>query len=151
MAQEYDKGHGRIECRTCAVITDVQWMKEAHPHWPTLNCIVRIESQRKMDSDTKKETGYYISSASTNAQTLLASTRNHWAIENQLHWVLDMSFGDDQSRIRKGNAPENIAVIRHAALNMIRMTKGKRESIKLLRKAAGWDDQVLDRIISQHF
>ena len=90
MAQEYDKGHGRIECRTCAVITDVQWMKEAHPHWPTLNCIVRIESQRKMDSDTKKETGYYISSASTNAQTLLASTRNHWAIEKQLQWVLDM-------------------------------------------------------------
>ena len=151
MAQEYDKGHGRVECRTCAVISDVQWLKEAHPQWSNLNCIVRIDSQREMASDAEKETRYYISSASANAQTLLASTRNHWAIENQLHWVLDMSFGDDQSRIRKGNAPENIALIRHAALNMIRMAKGKRESIKLLRKAAGWDDQVLERIISRHF
>lgn len=149
--QEYDKGHGRLESRICSVITDIQWLKETHPYWPNLNCIVRIESQREMASDTEKETRYYISSASANAQTLLANTRNHWAIENQLHWVLDMSFGDDQSRIRKGNAPENIAVIRHAALNMIRMAKGKRESIKLLRKAAGWDDLVLDRIISQHF
>ena len=82
---------------------------------------------------------------------MLAAVRLHWGIENQLHWVLDMSFGEDQSRIRKGNAPSNVGIIRHAALNMIRRSKKKRMSIKRMRKAAGWDDVLLTDVLAQVF
>jgi hypothetical protein len=82
---------------------------------------------------------------------MLAAVRLHWGIENQLHWVLDMSFGEDQSRIRKDNAPTNVAIIRHAALNMIRQAQKKRVSIKRMRKAAGWDDSILTDILAQVF
>ena len=76
--------------------------------------------------------------------------RSHWAIENSLHWVLDMSFNEDQSRIRKNNAPENMAVVKHIALNMIRKIQKKRQSIKGLRKKAGWDNKILQNILSQN-
>ncbi len=82
---------------------------------------------------------------------MLAAVRLHWGIENQLHWVLDMSFGEDQSRIRKDNAPTKVAIIRHAVLNMMRQAQKKRVSIKRMRKAAGWDDSVLTRILDQVF
>jgi predicted transposase YbfD/YdcC len=82
---------------------------------------------------------------------MLSAVRLHWDIENPLHWGLDMSFGEDQSRVRKDNAPTNAAIIRHAALNMIRQAQKKRMSIKLMRKAAGWDDSVLADILAQVF
>jgi predicted transposase YbfD/YdcC len=82
---------------------------------------------------------------------LLAAVRLQWGIENQLHWVLTMSFGEDQSRIRKDNAPINVAIICHAALNMIRQAKKKRMSSKLMRKSAGWDNSVLTSILAQVF
>ena len=75
---------------------------------------------------------------------MLAAVRLHWGIENQLHWVLDMSFGEDQSRIRNDNAPTNVAIIRHAALNMMRQAQKKR-----ICKVAGWDDSVLTDILAQ--
>lgn len=78
---------------------------------------------------------------------MLENTRNHWAIENNRHWVLDMSFGEDQSRIRKDNAPLAMAVIRHVALNLLNQAKQKRLSIKRLRKLAGWDNKILEKIL----
>ena len=102
-------------------------------------------------SERKIELRYFISSSLTSAPKMLAAVRLHWGIENQLHWVLDMSFGEDQSRIRKDNAPTNVAIIRHAALNMIRQAQKKRVSIKRMRKAAGWDDLVLTDILAQVF
>ena len=77
----------------------------------------------------------------------MEAIRSHWSIENSLHWVLDMSFGEDQSRIRKKNAPENMAILRHIALNLIRKAKTKRQSIKGLRKIAGWSNETLDNIL----
>lgn len=148
---EHDKGHGRFETRVCRVITGLDYIKEHHEKWPHISSIIEIESTRELANKKQQEKRYYISSSEKGPQYLLAGTRSHWSIENQLHWVLDMSFEDDQSRIRKGNAPENIAVIRHVALNMLRMAKTKRESIKRLRKAAGWDEKVLHRIIGQNF
>jgi predicted transposase YbfD/YdcC len=76
-----------------------------------------------------------------------SAIRAHWAIENTLHWVLDIRFKDDESRIRKGNAPQNIAIVKHMALNLLQKAKGKRDSIKQLRKAAGWDDNQLLNIL----
>lgn len=148
---EYDKGHGRFETRVCRVINDLDYIKKHHEHWQHISSIIEITSTREIAGNQQQEKRYYISSSDKGPEVLLAATRSHWSIENQLHWVLDMSFGDDQSRIRKGNAPENIAIVRHVALNMMRTIKQKYESIKLLRKAAGWDDSVLDRIILQKF
>jgi predicted transposase YbfD/YdcC len=150
-AETLDKGHGRVEVRRCCVSTDIDWLKERHPEWSNLNSIVAITSERHTGETVNQETRYFISSALIPAERMLAVVRLHWGIENQLHWVLDMSFGEDQSRIRKGNAPSNVAIIRHAALNMIRAAKTKRMSIKRMRKAAGWDDSLLTDVLAQVF
>lgn len=99
------------------------------------------------------ETRYYVSSLNETAKKILNTIRSHWAIENSLHWVLDMSFGEDQSRIRKKNAPQAMAIIRHIALNLLQLTKAqmKRQSVKRLRKMAGWDNAILASILSQNF
>lgn len=150
-AETIDKGHGRIEVRQCRASTDIDWLRVRHPEWKNLGSVVAIDSERHSGDMTTQETRYFISSSLVPAQQLLAAVRLHWGIENQLHWVLDMSFGEDQSRIRKDNAPTNVAIIRHAALNMIRQAKKKRMTIKLMRKAAGWDDSVLTDILAQVF
>ena len=150
-AESSEKGHGRIEVRQCRVSTDIDWLRTNHPEWKNLGSIVAIDSERFMSDTTTRETRYFISSSLCPASQMLAAVRLHWGIENQLHWVLDMSFGEDQSRIRKDNAPTNVAIIRHAALNMIRQAQKKRVSIKGMRKAAGWDDSVLTDILDQVF
>jgi len=146
-AETVDKGHGRIEVRRCRLSTDIGWLRERHPEWKGLNCIVAIDSERLIGDTATQETRYFISSSLATAPQVLAA----WGIENQLHWVLDMSFGEDQSRIRKGNAPTNVAIIRHAALNMIRQVPKKRISVKSMRKAAGWDDSLLSEVLAQVF
>jgi predicted transposase YbfD/YdcC len=149
-AETLDKGHGRIEIRRCRLSTDIAWLTARHPGWKNLNCIVAIESERHLGNEVNKETRYFIGSKSTiTAQETLVAIRQHWGIENQLHWVLDMSFGEDQSRIRQHNAPTNVAIIRHAALNMIRQAKPKRVSVPMMRKSAGWDNSVLTGVLSQ--
>jgi len=150
-AETIDKGHGRIEVRRCRLSTDIGWLRERHPEWKNLTSIVAIDSQRHIDDTTTQETRYFISSSQAPAAQMLAAVRLHWGIENQLHWVLDMSFGEDQSRIRKDNAPTNVAIIRHAALNMIRQIPKKRMSVKRMRKAAGWDDSLLTEVLAQVF
>lgn len=151
--EDYDKGHGRIETRTCWVRHDVGWLRERHPHWTSIKSIIRIDSKREIKGKITSETRYYISSLATTPQKVLAAIRSHWAIENNLHWVLDMSFNEDQSRIRKHNAPQIMAIIRHIALNLLQLTKDqmKRQSIKRLRKMAGWNDLTLSTILTQNF
>ena len=151
--KDYDKGHGRLETRQCWVTHDVEWLRERHPHWNSINSLIRIDSIRETKDKTTSETRYYISSLRETPQKILWDIRGHWAIENSLHWVLDMSFGEDQSRIRKKNAPQAMAIIRHIALNLLQMTKDKmkRQSIKRLRKMAGWDDNTLSQILNQKF
>lgn len=91
---------------------------------------------------------YYISSLQSDATKIGKAIRSHWHIENSLHWILDVSFRDDDSRIRRANAPENIAIIKHMALNLLQKAKGKRDSIKQLRKSAGWQDAQLLKILA---
>jgi len=150
-AETIDKGHGRIEVRHCRLSTDIDWLRERHPEWKNLSSIVAIDSERLIGDTTTQETRYFISSSPASAARMLAAVRLHWGVENQLHWVLDMSFGEDQSRIRQDNAPTNVAIIRHAALNMIRQIPKKRMSVKRMRKAAGWDDLLLTEILVQVF
>ena len=151
--EDHDKGHGRIEKRVCWVSYEVSWLHELHPQWSSIKSIIRIDSQREIKGKITKETRFYISSLTVSAQKILTAVRSHWAIENNLHWVLDMSFNEDQSRIRKQNAPQIMAVIRHMALNLLQLMKDKmkRQSIKRLRKMAGWDELLLSSILSQTF
>lgn len=150
---DYDKGHGRVETRTCWVDQDIAWLHERHPRWRSIKSIIRVDSCREIKGKISNETRYYISSLTASPQKILTAIRSHWAIENSLHWVLDMSFGEDQSRIRKHNAPQVMAIIRHIALNLLQLTrqKMKRQSIKRLRKMAGWDHAILSSILTQKF
>lgn len=150
-AETIDKGHGRIEVRQCRLSTDIDWLRDRHIEWKNLSSIVAIDTQRFIGDTTTQETRYFISSSQIPAAQILTAVRLHWGIENQLHWVLGMSFGEDQSRIRKDNAPANVAIIRHAALNMIRKIPKKRMSVKRMRKAAGWDDSLLTEVLAQIF
>ena len=144
-----DGGHGRIEIRRCMVTSDIDWLRRLHPAWAHLETVVKIERIRDLQGIETCEESYYISSLPARADRLLQAIRSHWGIENSLHWILDMSFGEDQSRIRKHNAPHNMAVLRHVALNLLQKAKTKRQSIKRLRKMAGWDDQILEHILQQ--
>jgi predicted transposase YbfD/YdcC len=149
----HDKGHGRIEMRTCWVSQDVSWLHGRHSHWQSIHSIIRIDSAREIKGNVTNETRYYVSSCCLEAEKILTAIRSHWAIENNLHWVLDMSFGEDSSRIRKNNAPQIMSIIRHVALNLLQLTKDqiKRQSIKRLRKMAGWDHGLLSTILTQNF
>ena len=152
--KDYDKGHGRLEVRECWVVNDVQWLRDLNPNWQTIKSIIKIESTREIKNNTSNETRYYVSSLNTTADKILKAIRSHWAIENSLHWVLDMSFNEDASRIRKENAPHVMAILRHIALNLLQCAKRdsdslKRQSIKGLRKLCSWDNKTLDLIISK--
>jgi predicted transposase YbfD/YdcC len=95
------------------------------------------------------ENRYYISSLKGDARQLLEATRTHWEIENCVHWVLDIAFDEDSSRVRQGNAPQNLAVVRHLALNLLKMEQTSRGGVKARRKRAGWDEDYLLKVLSQ--
>lgn len=151
--KEFDKGHGRLEMRQCTVSEDIQWLRDRHPHWKGLNSLIEIESHREIKGQLAEEKRYYISSLPANTQMLSKAIRQHWGVENKLHWVLDICFNDDQSRIRKGNAPRNIAIIKKTVMNLLQMIKktSPRISLKRMRKLAGWDHGFMDNVLMAHF
>jgi predicted transposase YbfD/YdcC len=143
--ESVDGGHGRIETRRTTVIHEVEWLRERHD-WPGLAAIVMIESERETSGKSEREIRFYITSLRETADRLAAVVRSHWAIENSLHWVLDVVFRDDESRIRTGNAQENFATLRHMAHNLYRRAAGG-DSIRMRRKIAAWDDDFLATLI----
>ena len=138
-----DADHGRIETRTTTVIHDVAWLQERH-RWPGLNGIVVIDSLREIDGKTEQETRLYITSLSDDATRLAQIVRSHWAVENSLHWVMDMVFRDDECRIRTENAPANFTTIKHMAHNLLRIAPGKDSAFGL----AAWDDDYLASVVT---
>jgi len=146
---EYDKGHGRIETRECTVTEDIDWLKKRHSEWTALSCIIEIKSKREIKNKVAMEARYYISSLPAQPDKILNAVRQHWGVENKLHWVLDTSFNDDQCRIRKGNAPRNIAIIKKTVLNLLQIIKKDmtRVSLKAMRKLAGWDYNFMDSVL----
>jgi predicted transposase YbfD/YdcC len=144
--QTVDGDHGRIETRTYTAIHDVDWLKERHD-WPGLQGVVMVESAREIGDKIERETRFYITSLVWLASQLGPVIRSHWAIENSLHWVMDMIFRDDECRVRTDHAPANFATLKHMAHNLIRKAPGK-DSIRLKRKTAGWDDDFLANILS---
>jgi predicted transposase YbfD/YdcC len=144
--QTVDGDHGRIETRTYTVFHDVAWLQERHD-WPGLKAIVMVESTREMADKTERETRLYITSLVWLAHLMGPVVRGHWSVENSLHWVMDMLFRDDECRIRTDHAPANFTTLKHIAHNLIRRAPGK-DSLRLKRKVAGWDDEFLASLIA---
>jgi predicted transposase YbfD/YdcC len=144
--QTVDGDHGRIETRTTTVIHDVAWLQERH-NWPGLNGVVIVDSIREIDGKIEQETRFYITSLLLLASQVGLIVRNHWAVENSLHWVMDMVFRDDECRVRTDHAPANFTTIKHMALNLLRRAPGK-DSLRLRRKVAAWDDDFLASIVT---
>ena len=141
-----DGDHGRIETRATTVIHDVGWLQQRHA-WPGLKSVVIVESVREVRGKIEQETRLYITSLVLLANCLGPIVRSHWAVENSLHWVMDMIFRDDERRIRTEHAPANFTTLTHIALNLIRRAPGK-DSLRLKRKVAAWDDDFLATLIA---
>ena len=148
--QTLGKGHGRIETRRCWTIDDPDQLSyvETGKEWPGLSSIGLVTAERREGEQVSVESRYYISSLEPDASRLLQTTRSHRGIENRVHWVLDLSFREDESRIRSGNTSENLAIIRHMALNLLRKDRTSKTSIKARRKLADWDNDYLLSILS---
>jgi predicted transposase YbfD/YdcC len=144
-----ESGHGRGEIRRYQVLNNIQNLVDPNEEWKKLNSLCRVQYSRTLkNGKTKLETRYFITSLSHKAEQLSHSIRGHWSIENNLHWVLDVEFSEDDSRIRKDNAPENLAIIRHIALNVLNQDKSEQGSIRSKRNRAGWDNEYLENILT---
>ncbi len=151
--QTTDGDHGRIETRRHTVCHDVAWLFSdrrypGEPAFPGLAMIAMVESTTERAGKTSHERRYYLSSAKLDAATFARAVRGHWGIENRLHWVLDVAFKDDLARLRTGHAPENMAVVKHMAINLLRQAKPT-SSIKNRRKRAGWNTSYLESLLRQ--
>ena len=140
-----DKGHGRIEQRRCLTIGDPDYLAFIDPDhaWPNLKSVVLIESTRRVGTTVSTEARHYLSSLPADAKTLSAAIRSHWGIENRLHWVLDVAFREDDCRVRVGHAPENLAIVRHFALNLLRREPSRRASVDNKRLCAALEEYYL--------
>ena len=150
-ATDWDKGHGRIEERMVTVSREADWLSgnrrfPGELRLPGVKTIIKVRSRTELKDRCRTDTRYYISSAILTAHAANEAVRGHWGIENRLHWVLDVVFGDDQARLRTGHGAKNMAVVRHYAINLVRAVADKK-SIKLRRKAAGWDVRYLAAIL----
>ena len=145
-AETIDADNGRIETRTTTVIHDVDWLQERHD-WPGMKAVVMVESTREIKGVIEHDTRFYITSLIMLAHLLGPVIRSHWAIENSLHWVMDMVFRDDECRVRTNHAPANFTTIKHMAHNLLRRPSGK-DSFRLRRKVAGWDDEFLASLVT---
>ena len=150
---DIDKGHGRIEERTVTVSRETDWLAgdrrfPGELRLPDATTILRVRSRTGLRDRSRFDTRYYISSADLSAERAAHAVRGHWQVENALHWTLDVVFNDDQSRLRKGHGANNMAIVRHFAINLVRAAKDKR-SIKLRRKTAAWSTDYLASILGQ--
>jgi predicted transposase YbfD/YdcC len=143
--EEIDSGHGRIEIRRIRQSTNLKWVPAAKD-WKGAKSFAMVESERHIGDKITMEIRYFISSLPLDAPRMLAAIRSHWAIENRMHWVLDMTFREDASRVRRGNAAENLSMIRRLVLNICRRNKtGKSNPSKVRR--AGWNDDVRTELL----
>lgn len=142
-------GHGRVEVRLCQVISHPEWLNYIRQRaaWKQLSALVKLTSERIINDKSRRETRYFICSRHASAAELCQAVRDHWQIENRLHWVLDMVFDEDRSRVRIGNAQQNLAVMRRIAINMLNQETSRKESLKGKRQLAGWDEAYLERIV----
>jgi predicted transposase YbfD/YdcC len=142
-----DGDHGRIETRAYAVSTDIAWLQELH-QWPGLTAIGKVTRTRETATKVTTETAYYLLSAPLSAERFGHAARSHWAVENNLHWVLDVIMNEDNARNRCDNGPHNFAVLRHMALNLLSKEPSK-GSLRVKIKRAGWKNAYLAKLLAQ--
>ena len=141
-----DADHGRLEIRTYWITSDIEWLG-AKASWSNLHSIGMVESHREGGDHSTEETRYYWTSLPCDATQFAKAVREHWGVENSLQWVLDVSFREDDCRIRKEKGAQNFAVLRHIALNLLQRESGHKRGIKARRKRAGWDRQYLIKVL----
>jgi len=144
-----EKSHGKVIARKYSVINDISWL-DGRDQWESLSSIAMVQTTITHRDKVSVNNRYFISSLKTNAKKLGEFIRGHWAVENCLHWVLDMTFSEDASRIRKDNSSENLSMIKKITINLIKIANNKRDkkiSIKGCRECAGWNDKFLEEII----
>jgi len=148
-----DGDHGRIEQRRHSVCREVAWLRSDRrypdePSFPHLAAVAMVESRVEQAGKTRLERRYYLSSALLDAKTFAAAVRAHWGVENRLHWVLDVVFHDDLVRLRTGHGPQNMAIVKHMTMNMLRNPKDK-HSLKVRRKVAAIDEDYMEALVRQ--
>jgi predicted transposase YbfD/YdcC len=142
-----DGDHGRIETRACTVSTDIGWLQQAH-QWPGLAAIGKVIRTRESAAKVTTQKAYYLLSAPLSAEQFAHAARSHWAVENSLHWCLDVIMNEDNARNRLDNGPYNLAILRHMALNLIRKEPSS-GSLRVKIKRAGWKNAFLAKVIAQ--
>lgn len=145
-----NKGHGRIEIRECWSTSNPAYLNliRDKEKWAGLQSIAMLVCTRRVAGKETKKLRYYISSLPSDAKRILHIVRRHWAIENELHWVLDVAFNEDHSRVRKDHAPENLAVLRHMALNLLKQEKTAKGGIHAKQLQAAWKQDYLLKVLS---
>lgn len=141
-----DGEHGRIETRRYWITSDIDWL-EGKQRWPGLNSLGMVEREREINGEVSRQKAYYIASIPRDARRFAAAVRSHWGIENSLHWVLDVTFREDECRIRKNHAPENIAVIRRMVMNLLKQDTKSKLSLKVRRMKCMWDHAYLEKTL----
>jgi predicted transposase YbfD/YdcC len=145
--QTLEKGHGRIEERRCWVTAEIGWL-EGKEKWKNLKSVVMVEAIREVIGGKKTvERRYFISSLEANAELALKCVRGHWAIENNLHWCLDIGFREDSCQVREAKSAENLATLRHIGINLLKQEKSSKRGIQGKRKKAGWDESYLLKVL----
>jgi predicted transposase YbfD/YdcC len=145
-----EKDHGRLEIRECWTITEPDFLAYLRNYeaWAGLRTVALVRSKRRINNQQTVESRYYISSLAGQAKTMLHACRSHWGIENSLHWVLDVAFREDDSRMRQGHSPHNFAIVRQMALNLLRQETSCKRSIKGKRLKSGWDNNYLLKVVT---
>jgi predicted transposase YbfD/YdcC len=141
-----DADQGRLEIRTYWITSDIAWLG-AKASWPNVHRLGMVESHRAVGAHITEETRYDLTSLPCEATPCAKAVREHWGVENALHWVLDVSFREDDCRIRAEKGAQNFAVLRHIALNLLQQESAHKRGIKARRKRAGWDRQYLIKVL----
>lgn len=143
-----EKGHGRIEERRCWVTEEIGWL-EGRQESKNLKTVVMVEAIREVIGGKQTvERRYFISSLEANAAELMRCVRGHWAIENELHWCLDIAFREDHCQVREATSAENLATLRHIGINLLKQEKSSRRGIEGKRKKEGWDENYLRKVLN---